>query len=289
MACPPFLQRLLSLLLSAYQKSDLPGKFWLYQKTKKRFGRFLIQHRVATGHFWVPLDQWCFWLEHGPENYYLHEFVPFAEQINALDGAVDFFDLGADIGAVSLLVASRCQNVRQIIAVEPNPNSYDILQKNLQDMAITTHAFPVAVSSFVGRAQLVCEDSLGSDHEGHLVPGQDGSTEVQTLDNLVNSSGIELSGNLVIKVDVEGQEVNALQGAQQTIASADNVVLLLEIHPEVLRRDGLNAEALFGAAENIRGFTWHVPGKNNLEVDRSIGFYEQVPYQQYDVIGLSVG
>ncbi|PCJ38617.1 MAG: FkbM family methyltransferase [Moraxellaceae bacterium] len=288
MKLPWVFARLLSFLLSNYQKSRLPGKYWFFEKTKDRFGRFLIEHRVATGRFWVPWDQWCFWLEFGPENYYLDEFIPFSEKINELVGEVDFVDLGADIGAVSLLVAGRCHNIRQIIAVEPNPNAYQILNKNLQSMALKTQSFQCAVSNFSGWATLAYEEKLGSDHEGFITMDNRGVIKVQSLDGLIDAADIELAENVVIKIDVEGQEGSTIEGAKSVISTAMNVILLLEIHPDVLKRDGISAEVLFEKAEEIREFKWLLPAQGNKEINRASPFFDQADLKQYDVIGVSI-
>lgn len=282
------LGQVISFFISAYQKSDLPGKFWFYSKTKGRMGRFLIQHRLKTGRFWVPWDQWCFWLEYGPENYYLDEFIPFTEVINTLEGDVSFFDLGADIGVVSALVAGRCSNIRQVVAVEPNPNSFGILKQNLQALSVPALALNCAVSNYCGRANLHFQNQLGSDHEGFITPQEEGNTQVFTLSQLVRDNALVLSENRVIKIDVEGQEINTIEGAAELITGAKQVVILLELHPEVLQRDGLSAESLFQAAEAIAPFEWFLPAQENRKVDRNKAFFSQFPEKQYDVIGVSM-
>lgn len=276
---------LIGLVLGGYQKSELPGKYWLYQRAKLKFGRTLIRHKMGRNKFWVPLDQWCFWLEKGPQNYYLDEFLPFCDQINGLPGNVTFIDLGADIGVVSALVASRCNNVNTLLCVEPNPNSYEILAKNISQIPLSAEAIMCAVSDFNGTADLKFNNALGSDHEGYIVKGEHGSTSVSTVDTLVGNLNKEAQKKLVIKVDVEGQEVNVFKGAKESISRADNVLVLLEIHPEVLERDGMTPEDLFSAAESIRGFKWTIPAKQGVVIERERSLFEQVEKRQYDIIG----
>jgi hypothetical protein len=92
----------------------------------------------------------------------------------------------------------------------------------------------------------------------------------------------------VLKIDVEGQELQVIQGATNLIKQAEDVAVLLEIHPEVLKQTSTTAEQLFSELEKIRGFEWSVPKLQNQVIDRSHDFFEQFPLQQFDVIGLSV-
>ena len=45
-------------------------------------------------------------------------------------------------------------------------------------------------------------------------------------------------GNIAIKLDIEGGELNALKGAVETVTSAHECVITLEAHPMVARRTG---------------------------------------------------
>lgn len=287
MNVPNWLDWLLGGILSAYQKSDLPGKFWFYQHTKRRFGRLLIRHRVEYGNFWVPWDQWCFWLEHGPCNYYLDDFNPLANEISSQPAPVDFIDLGADIGVVSQLMKSRCQNLRQVIAIEPNPSAFRILEKNLSAMPGTNLALRFAVSDCDGMAKLLRDEGLGSDHEGHIERDPNGDIPVRALDSVVSGMKLELSDNIAVKIDVEGQEVNTIKGMASTLKRANTVIMMIEIHPDVLARDGETPESILLAAESIRDFEWVVPVAGNKKIDRKRAFFEQFPEQQYDIIGVS--
>ena len=111
--------------------------------------------------------------------------------------------------------------------------------------------------------------------------------KVTTLDSIIDNNNIVLAKHLAIKIDVEGQEKAMFAGAKKTIQKADKVIILLELHPEVLTRDNQTAEELFSEAEKIRSFTWLVPIQDNKPVDRNLNFYDQFPVQQYDIIGIA--
>jgi len=281
------LPKLLNYFARLVQSCDVPGKYRFYEATKHKFNRHLITYHIKGSEFSIPWDQWCFWKNYGPENYYLDEILPFTQILNDQLESFDFIDLGADVGVVSSLVNKHCIALNNIIALEPNPTVFDVLQQNLLNISVKHLVFKNAISNFDGYGQFSFKSKQGSDHEGHLVNNLTGKTKVTTLDSLIDNHNIVLAKHLAIKIDVEGQEKAMFAGAKKTIQKADKVIILLELHPEVLKRDKQTAEDLFSEAEKIRSFTWLVPIQDNKPVDRNLNFYDQFPLQQYDVIGIA--
>jgi FkbM family methyltransferase len=276
----------LNPLIRFIQRHEVPGKYRLYQATQKTYGHFLVRYNISGAFFSVPWDQWCFWKNYGPENYYLDEILPFTNILNNELEAFDFFDLGADVGVVSALVNKYCINLKSIHAFEPNPKSYQVLSQNIQGMGEQHLSYNKAVSDFNGQCDLVFNASQGSDHEGHIDKSTKGNTAVVRLDDAIVVNN--LCANRVFKIDVEGQEIATLKGAKNLIGTANKAVMLLELHPDVLTRDQQTAEDIFEEAEAIRPFKWLVPLLNNVEVNRELPFFEQFPHQQYDVIAVSI-
>ena len=268
------------------QGSDIKGKFCFYQKTKHAFKDKYIIHQGKT-RFAVPYDQWCFWKTLGPEGYYLDEMLPFCQHINQELQDFTLFDLGADVGVVSNLVAIHCSGLKNIIAFEPNPKSYELLKLNSEMSKIPFKAEHQAVSSFDGKVRFEFDDTVASDHEGHIDINREGDTQVTSLDSYIKISDSVSPKQLVIKIDVEGQELEVIKGAKELIKQSDKTIILLEIHPNTLERDGLTPEAIFEELEKIRGVNWQVPLLEK-SVDRSLTFFEQFPLQQYDLIATTV-
>jgi FkbM family methyltransferase len=281
------ISKLLNSFAKFVQCHEVPGKYRFYEATKYKHNRSLITYRIQGAEFSIPWDQWCFWKNYGPENYYLDEIVPFTDVLNDSLVEFDFFDLGSDVGVVSALVNKYCEGLSHIIAVEPNPTVFKVLEENLSNISLNHLAFNKAISDFNGYGHFTFKSEQGSDHEGHLVDGSSGKTEVVTVDSLIANNKINVAKNIAIKIDVEGQEKALFAGAKSTIKNAEKVVVLLELHPEVLTRDNQTAEDLFEEAEKIRNFTWLVPIQGNKIVDRTKSFYKQFPLQQYDVIGIA--
>lgn len=281
------LPKLLNFIVRYIQQHDVLGKYRLFELSKHKLSSYLVTYYIKNSEFSVPWDQWCFWKNYGPENYYLDEIIPFTKILNQEFTSFDFFDLGADVGVVSALVNKYCPNLNTIYAFEPNPKSFQILQKNIINISPNHKVYNKAISDFNGQCHFSFNNQLGSDHEGHIDKIKEGETEVSSLDTLF-SEGNTLNSNLVLKIDVEGQELATLNGAKNIILSAEQVVVLLELHPDVLQRDKQTAEHILEAAEKIRSFRWIVPLLDNVEIDRKKDFYQQFDIQQYDIIGISV-
>jgi FkbM family methyltransferase len=282
-----YFPKLINSLLVKLQKSEWRGKHKFYLFITKYYAYKLITHTIQERSFSVPVGEWCFWLEKGPENYYLDEFLPFCSCINTQEHDFTFFDLGADIGTVSSLVASHCQHLQNVIAFEPNPKAFEILQSNLSHMRQENTCINMAISNFEGTVSFCADTTRINDHEGHIDQSQQGDTPVTSLDRWAERETLKLASHLVVKIDVEGQEIQALQGATRVLQQAEKVVLLIEVHPEVLARTDNTPDDLFAAGEQVRPFEWVVPLCKGLVVDRDLPFFQQVPEGQYDIIGIS--
>lgn len=272
------------------QLHNFKGKYHLYKwGCQSPLKRYLIKHTIDKKNFYVPWDQWCFWLEKGPTNYYPEDIQPFTQQINKLKGTTCLLDLGADIGVVSRLISQACPSISLIIALEPNPKAFKILELNFAPLKKSI-CLNQAIADFEGSTQFLADKNLLSDHEGHINPNMPGNTKVTTLDALYQQYLESLNiNNLAIKIDVEGQEKAVFKGAQHAISNTQNVLVLIEIHPGVLARDNISAEDIFTQAEKIRPFTWLVQSaESKLSlVDRKQSFFQQFKNRQYDVIGIA--
>jgi FkbM family methyltransferase len=147
---------------------------------------------------------------------------------------VVLFDCGADIGTFSALVCAESSHVARVIAFEPNPEVAAFMKHNLSQLPVPSEAVTKAAGCFMGTGHLEFPDYDSSEHARFLVPG-DGPLEVVTID----SFGVR-GANVAIKTDVEGGELEVLEGAAETISSARKCVVTVESNPRVafrIRRD----------------------------------------------------
>lgn len=158
-------------------------------------------------------------------------------------------DIGSNMGYYSMLAAKRLDENGLIIAVEPSSRDYKRMVANIKENALESKikTMMVAVGDRLGNKtiQIASEErnglnTLGAEFSYKGI--EKISTEmaiVTTIDTIVSSEG--LSRVDVIKMDIEGSEVRALEGAKDTIAKYHPVLLI-----------GVNSDALVKSKRSIR-------------------------------------
>jgi len=133
-----------------------------------------------------------------------------------------FVDAGAARGAFSLRALD--QPYRRVIAFEPNPSFYGKLFNDFFDVP-RFQVFNKALSSEAGYADMkICKSGMGGELSSLEVtppsPYRVVNTECVTLD----SYGID--DLHFLKMDVEGHELEALKGAEQTLLNNSPMIKL---------------------------------------------------------------
>jgi FkbM family methyltransferase len=165
---------------------------------------------------------------------------------------VTLFDCGADIGLFSAVICARCDRVSRVIAFEPNPAVQDIFNRNISSLR-GGEPYGKAVSSFEGSGRLERPNyDRKSDHACYLVQAETG-IPVVTIDSF-NVSG----GDIAIKIDVEGGELEVIRGAARTIGEASRCLVTIEAHPQVHNRTGIKLSDSLAQLNSIRPFRFMV-------------------------------
>lgn len=145
-----------------------------------------------------------------------------------------FIDVGANIGAYTILMACH-QNVRQVIAFEPQPDCIDELRDNirLNHLEAKVIVRPLALSNEAGKARFRrCGPLAGNSgleftiEESHAAAWQHIDVDTDTLDNTCRIRG----RNILMKIDVEGHEKFVLEGGCGLLTE-NRGFLQIEIHP----------------------------------------------------------
>lgn len=137
------------------------------------------------------------------------------------------YDVGANVGFYTLLSSRLTGPSGSVYAFEPAPGNIEALRRHISlNKAANVTLFPAAVSSVSG--------TEGFDPGAHRFIGRlsDSGTlrvEVVTLDELVAKGDVQPPE--VIKIDVEGSELEVLRGAG-AILERYHPVLLLATHSE---------------------------------------------------------
>jgi FkbM family methyltransferase len=150
-------------------------------------------------------------------------------------------DVGANIGWYSLVLARAAPPGVDILAFEPDPDNFALLQANLaSNGARSVTPVRAAAGPAANRERLYRYDH-GNAGRHSLLPIHGGeSVDVDTvrLDDAWDQQGFGDRPLRLIKIDVEGYELAALQGAPWLLARCQ--WLLGEFSPGFMRRGGVD-------------------------------------------------
>lgn len=125
-------------------------------------------------------------------------------------------DLGANIGLASLYFASRYPSCR-LLAVEPNPPTYEILTANLGDLIDAGRCRTLQAAVWGSERQLVADPSHAHDHYSafaarELTGNEKGEDTMRgfPITRIIHDSGFDNVD--LLKVDIEGAEVELFKG-----------------------------------------------------------------------------
>lgn len=144
-----------------------------------------------------------------------------------------FIDCGANYGFWTLYAAVRI-GAAQCIAIEASPTTFSCLKRNVGMNEVYPRLINSAVASTEG--QLVGFATKGKNHAGAAISGlkQVDSPNIQmvttmSLGSLIGAYGDETS--YLIKLDVEGAEIEAISGLKEWSESARITIIYEELSP----------------------------------------------------------
>lgn len=134
-------------------------------------------------------------------------------------------DCGANYGYWSVLVSSKPFGSHKAIAIEPSAQNFPKLANNARVNRNRFELMKCAIGAARGTARL-----SGTKHEAFSIAGDHAGGEevpVIALDNLLDDGKVAASGKFLIKLDVEGVEIEAMKGGARLL-QGDSVILCEE-------------------------------------------------------------
>ncbi len=244
------------------------GSLQLYRQTIKRVYPLHMATHWMVSRLAVPLlEQWRgfrtmpddpFWFR-AELLLYLHEKATRQRLLDSLRPGMTVLDVGAHVGYYARLAAGAVGPGGRVLAFEPHPRTFAILQDNvrpyhnvalfqagLSDAPGTAQLYDYLMMSASGSlhydpdmADLVKQQVNGSDIAPRIAadfPVQSYEVALLCADDLLAEMGIEQVD--VIKMDIEGAELDALRGLRQTIARSESLLLIMEYNPQALAAFG---------------------------------------------------
>jgi FkbM family methyltransferase len=174
---------------------------------------FQLFHDDASRREYVAQVRWRLWQDFSalPPPSAHEQYLP--EDLFALSPEEVFVDCGAFDGDTIRSIVQHCGDFRQIVALEPDPRSFqrleDCVSQLPQPLRERIRLCKVAASAATGMVRFEPDGTAGAKILDH------GGTEVacDTLENIL----ADLDPSYV-KLDVEGAEYDALRGAQSILA-----------------------------------------------------------------------
>jgi FkbM family methyltransferase len=148
-------------------------------------------------------------------------------------------DVGANVGYYTLLAAHLVGDEGKVFAFEPDPYNFDLLCKNIELNGFR-NVIPVrkAVSSKSGKRKFFLDKNNLGGHslsEANVRTGASITVEATSLDDYFKNTDYKVD---VIKMDVQGLEMEVLEGMTNMINRNDNLKIITEFWPMGIRNSG---------------------------------------------------
>ena len=168
------------------------------------------------------------------------------------NGAV-VVDAGANIGIYSEFL-SRCVGPNGVVhSFEPSPHNFVRLRQATRKLS-NVRSCAAVVGERSGETMLYVSDKLNVDHRAYA---SEGNVRRSVQVGMVALDDYFKSGERVdlLKLDIQGYELYALQGAKRIITENEEIKLLLELWPYGLKQAGTNWGELI---EMLKGFAMSI-------------------------------
>ena len=160
-----------------------------------------------------------------------------------------FVDVGGNKGDFARFAAKIAGENGKVVCIEPEPTNYGWIRRSVELNGYRNiQVCNLALSDRDGESLL----HLGTKSGFHtLLEGapdrEQGLLTVKTrrLDSLLQELGVPVVN--VLKIDVEGAEIQVLKGAVETIRANPQIIVLLDIHPFL----GVNPSEVFECLSSL--------------------------------------
>ena len=172
--------------------------------------------------------------------------------LQLLRSPTDFVDVGANIGWFTLVAAHALAGRGHVHSFEPDPAHVEKLRANVAVNRlgnVTVNDW--ALSDRTGSATLHLNSTNRGDHSLLPSAARQGSASV-ALARLDDYTGLSAERPLVIKIDVQGTEIDVLAGARTLLANHPHeIVVLCELAPAALAAGGRTAGDLAAMLDGL--------------------------------------
>jgi FkbM family methyltransferase len=148
-----------------------------------------------------------------------------------LKKGMNFLDVGAHIGKYAVRVANMVGNEGNVVAVEPNKDNFEVLVRNIE-LNQLQNCIPLNLAAYHTNRDVSL--FLGPSSAEHTIKEDLGKgsykVKARALDDVLKEIGIEKVD--LVKLDVEGAELEVLKGLERTLEKGNPVLVV-----EILKKD----------------------------------------------------
>jgi FkbM family methyltransferase len=191
-----------------------------------------------------------------------------------LDGQT-VFDVGGDQGIYTLFFASRVGERGRVVTFEPNPESHQRIVANVALNAFrNVDVRLLGVGAEKGTQTLVFpagdpgRGSADSRIQAQLLREKDARTIVIDVDSLDAEIAAGLPQPDLVKIDVEGLEMDVLRGMKETLRTR-RPSLFIEVHGADTQSKDENARQVVQFLLDARYSVFHVEAKQQITMANS--------------------
>jgi len=184
-----------------------------------------------------------------------------------------YVDIGANVGYYTLLAASIAKN-GQVFSFEPYDLNFKLLEKNIVANNLSNiQTFQHAVSNentfvnvFSGGANKGNVRLFKDDLEGYMEEHQSNKlVKSVTLDSILDDS-IDPD---IIKMDIQGGEMLALEGMKKIIQNTNELVLFTEFWPEAIELNKTSPSEFLQSLHNLNFEIYDMDTTSNKLIKKS--------------------
>jgi FkbM family methyltransferase len=222
----------------------------IFLKIRKKIKKLITKNtiniiKINKYSLFIPDDM--IWAFNGGDYYEKNVIFFFDKIIEKYKNPV-LFDVGANYGYYSLRYSPFCKNV---FSFEPVTQTYKVLAQNIKkNRVVNIVSMKIGLSDLEEERTINLYNSSGNNsiYERKIPPEHSLKKtgveiiKLKVLDDLVRSGQIEPPN--IIKIDVEGAELNVLKGAKNTIL-VHRPTILIEYSVNTSSDAGYDRDAVF--------------------------------------------
>ncbi len=150
-----------------------------------------------------------------------------------------FVDIGANVGSYTLQVAAKYPD-NKIISIEAHPSEFKALKRNVVDVNNLKKVTLVNMGVFSKKDELVLYEQgiWTASSSAFIKSGKQIRIPCDTLDNIIQK--LENNQELVIKMDIEGSEYDALLGGVKTLKNCKKIIIEVHYTDSLTREENLD-------------------------------------------------